>query len=241
VFQPGRISDRERLIVALDVPTVDEARRAVGMLGDAVCFYKVGMQLQFAEGGLSYVDELVNAGKKVFLDSKLFDIEETVARAVENIARKGVTFLTVHGNGKVIRAAAKARAASPLRLLSVTVLTNLDAADIAEMGFENIDVRSLALHRARKAIEAGADGVITSGQEAAAIREIAEGRVTIVTPGIRPDGSAADDQKRTATPREAILHGADYLVVGRPILRDPDPRAAAERFQSEIAAARKGL
>lgn len=233
-----RVEDRDRLIVALDVPTPGEARATIDRLGDAVSFYKIGMQLQF-NGGLDLARDLVAEGRRVFLDSKLFDIDETVARAVENIARMGVHFLTIHGNGRTIRAAARARGDAALKLLSVTVLTSLDAADLEDLGFEGVDVPTLALHRARKALEAGADGVIASGQEAAAIRDLSKGGLLVVTPGIRPDGSSVDDQKRIVTPRDAILNGADYLVVGRPILKDPDPRAAARRIVADIASARQ--
>lgn len=229
------IPARDRLIVALDVPTVEEAQKAVDEIGDAVDFYKIGMQLQFA-GGLSLARELVQNGKKVFLDSKLLDIDQTVTSAVHSIAGMGVTFLTVHGNGKTIRAAMAGRGDSDLRILSVTVLTNLDAYDIQDFGFD-CNVEELVLSRAKKALEAGADGVIASGAEAKAIRKIAGHKLTIVTPGIRPDGADVDDQKRIVTPSEAISEGADYLVVGRPIMRSPNRREAAQEIVSQIDAA----
>lgn len=224
---------KDRLIVALDVPTTDQASAIVKNLGDAVSFYKIGMQLQFA-GGIAFVDQLISRNKKVFLDSKLFDIDETISRAVENVARMGVYFLTVHGNGKTIRAAVHGRGTTDLKILSVTVLTSLDAADMADLGYEGVNIEKLALFRAGKALEAGADGVITSGKEAAAIREMAGSKLTIVTPGVRPDGTPINDQKRVVTPREAIRNGADYVVVGRPVLQASDPRKMAEGILGEI-------
>jgi orotidine-5'-phosphate decarboxylase len=229
------IPDNERLIVPLDVSSPDEARELVETLGDEVVFYKIGMQLQFT-GGFALASELLATGKKVFLDSKLFDIDATIENAVRSVASMGVHFLTVHGNGKTIRAAIKGRGDSQLKVLSVTVLTSLDAHDIQDLGY-NCSVEQLAMFRAEKALEAGADGVITSGQEAAAIRKLAGDRLTIVTPGVRPDGTPVQDQKRIVTPREAILAGADYIVVGRPITGAADPREAARAIIAEIAVA----
>lgn len=231
-----RIADRDRLIVALDVPTVEDARGIVATLGPAVTFYKVGMQLQFAPGGIAYVRELIDSGKRVFFDAKLFDIGETVRLAVENIARMGVDFLTVHANAPTLRAAVEGRESSGLRLLGVTVLTSMGPEDIADLGFSGMDVRDLVLKRAGQVAEASVDGVIASGNEAEAIRAAQPG-LLIVTPGIRRAGDAIGDQKRPMSPAEAIRAGADHLVVGRPISKAADPRREAEAIQNEIAAA----
>lgn len=232
---PELINDRDRLIIALDVAAVEDARRLVGLLGDAVTFYKVGLQLQYAPGGIDYVRELIDAGKRVFFDAKLFDIGETVERAVENVARMGVDFLTIHANAPTLRAAAAGRGSSDLRLLAVTMLTSMGADDLADLGFAGASVEELVLKRARQTRDAGVDGVIASGAEAAAIRAL--GRLTIVTPGIRRQSDAPGDQKRATSPREAILAGADHLVVGRPISKAGDPRREAEAIQEEIARA----
>jgi len=226
------IPTQERLIVALDVPSVEEAEAVVARLGSSVLFYKIGLQLQFA-GGLPLADKLIARGKKVFLDSKILDIDQTVIGAVANVANMGVSFLTVHGNGATIRAAVEGRKHHDLKLLSVTVLTSLDAFDMQDLGL-SCTVPELVMHRARKALEAGCDGVIASGQEAQAIREMAGNSLLIVTPGIRSEGISKDDQKRTSTPLEAIAAGADYLVVGRQILTSPNPGAEAERILREI-------
>jgi orotidine-5'-phosphate decarboxylase len=228
-----KIEARERLIVPLDVPSVEEARKIVSQLGDAVLFYKIGLELQMA-AGLSFVRELIDGGKKVFLDYKYNDIEETIHRAVANVASIGVSFITVHGNGPTIQAAVKARGESGLKILSVTVLTSLDAYDLHDLGFRDCSVRDLVLYRARKALEAGCDGVIASGQEAQDIRNIVGNGLLIVTPGIRPEASNKDDHKRSVSPTEAIKSGADYLVVGRPITRDPEPHKAAQRVLAEM-------
>ena len=207
----------ERLIVALDVPTIDEARAVVQTLGDTVQFYKIGLQLQMA-GGLLLAKKFTAAGKKVFLDSKIFDIDETVTGAVERVANMGVNSLTVHGNGPTIRAAMKGRGDSNLKILSVTVLTSLDAHDIRDLGYP-CSVEELVMRRAQSALDAGCDGVIASGKEARQIRDIAGEHLLIVTPGIRSEGVSADDQKRPATPAGAVSAGADYIVVGRQILK----------------------
>jgi len=222
----------ERLIVALDVQTVEAARAVVEKLGASILFYKIGLQLQFA-GGLPLASELVAAGKKVFLDSKILDIDQTVTGAVANVANMGVSFLTVHGNGSTIRAAVEGRKHHSLKLLAVTVLTSLDAFDMQDLGL-SCSVQELVMHRAKKALEAGCDGVIASGQEAHDIRRMAGDRLLIVTPGIRSEGVPHDDQKRTATPKQAMAAGADYLVVGREILRAPNPGTAAERIMRQI-------
>jgi orotidine-5'-phosphate decarboxylase len=234
---------RERLIFALDVPGVEEARRLVEALGDSVRFYKVGLELAMSGGYFELVDWLVARGSRVFADVKLFDIPETVARAVERLAGRGITFATVHGNQRMMAAAAGAKG-DELKVLAVTVLTSLDQGDLDDLGFQT-DVRSLVISRARRALEAGCDGVVTSGLEAAAIRAELGERLLVVMPGIRPvwndveppasgGGLRQDDQKRTVDIEEAFARGADYLVVGRPIRDAPDPRAAAEAIQGRI-------
>jgi len=222
----------DRLIVALDVPTVADARNLIGVLGGAVGFYKIGLQLIFA-GGVELARDLVAMGKNVFLDAKLLDIDNQVANAVESIARVGVTFLTVHGNTPTVRAAVAARGESPLRIFAVTALTSMDQRDLADIG-SGMTIDSYVMHRAQQALEAGADGVIASGREARAIRERLGDRLLIVTPGIRSEGVAHDDQKRVATPIEAIRDGADHLVVGREILRAPNPVEKVAAIMREI-------
>lgn len=225
----------DRLIVALDVPNADQARKMVELLDGAVSFFKIGLQLQFG-GGLAFAQDLVAEGKKVFLDAKVHDIEETVRLAVTNIAAMGVHFLTVHGSGETIRAATAARGASDLKIFSVTVLTNLDEDDLRDLGYD-VPVNTLVQHRARQAMEAGADGVIASGLEAEDIRQLAGERLLIITPGIRSKGIPHNDQRRVVTPGEAIAAGADYLVVGREILTAANPRDAALRILDQMAAA----
>ena len=238
IGRPERIE--ERLIVALDVPTVAEARQVVEMLDGVVGFFKIGLQLQFAHGGLAYAEELVADGKRVFLDSKFHDIAETVRRAVESVVAMGVHFLTVHGSTETIRAAAEARADSGLKIFSVTVLTNLDTDDLREMGY-TVPVADLVRYRAEQAMAAGVDGVIASGQEAGNIREMAGDRLLIVTPGIRSQGEPRHDQRRVVTPTVAVEAGADYLVVGRPILKPERglPKDAAIRILEEMDKARR--
>lgn len=231
------IPTEDRLIVALDVPTAEEARDIVARLGSAVHFYKIGLQLQYAVGGgMTLAKALLDQGKKVFLDSKLQDIDQTVVGAITNIARAGVSFLTIHGNEPTFRAAITGRGQSNLKILSVTVLTSLDADDMKDMGLDR-PVEDLVLHRARKALEWGCDGIVASGLEARQIKAMAGDRLLIVTPGIRSSGVARDDQKRVTTPRDAILAGADHLVVGRQILRAANPGAEAERVFQEIDSA----
>jgi len=222
----------DRLIVALDVPTVENAERLVEMLGDSVNFYKVGLQLQFA-GGLSFAEDLVGRGKKVFLDSKLLDIDQTITGAVANIAKMGVSFLTVHGNGPTIKAAIEGRGNNPLKIFSVTALTSLDALDLADLGLK-MSIEDYVLQRVDGALKAGADGVIASGLEAKKIRERVGDQLLIVTPGIRSEGVSHDDQKRVSTPIQAISAGADYLVMGREILRAQRPGAKAEEIFRQI-------
>lgn len=222
----------DRLIVALDVPTVDEARELVGRIGGAASFYKIGLQLQYA-GGIALASELKRAGKKIFLDSKLFDIDQTVTGATANIAKLGFDFLTVHGYSPTLRAAVTGRGDSSLKLLAVTVLTSMGQADMDELG-TRFSVEEMVLRRAQAAIDTGCDGVIASGNEARQIRAMAGDRLLIVTPGIRSEGVATDDQQRPATPRGAIAAGADYLVVGRQILRSENPGKEAESIIRQI-------
>ena len=227
---------RNNLIVGLDVPDVAAAARMVETLGDTVDFYKVGYQLAFA-GGLDFARELVGAGKRVFLDMKLLDIDNTVARGVENVARMGVHMLTVHAYPKALAAAAEAAKGSDLRLLGVTVLTSMDDHDLSDAGYHD-SVVTLVLKRARLAHEAGMGGIVCLAIEADAAREIVGPDMAVVTPGIRPAGSAGSDQKRVVTPAEAISAGASHLVVGRPITAASDPKAAAEAILDEIAGAK---
>ena len=226
---------QDRLIVALDLPAVDEARALAAKLGGAVGFYKIGLQLIYA-GGIALARELAGQGKKIFLDAKLLDIDQTVTSATESIARLGLDFLTVHALAPTLRAAAKGRGTSKLKLLGVTVLTSQGPEDMAELG-TRFSVEEMVLRRAQATIGAGCDGVIASGLEARAIRAMAGEKLLIVTPGIRSAGSSHDDQKRAATPRDAIAAGSDYLVVGREILRAENPGLAAENILREIDAA----
>lgn len=227
---------KDKLIVALDVPSYDEARDLVIRLGDTVSFYKVGLELLFA-GGLSLAQELKNEGKRVFLDLKFLDIGNTVERAVANAANIGVDFLTVHGtDSKTLKAAVTGRGSSPLKLFAVTVLTSLDQADLAEQGI-SLTPAELVVKRARLAEANGFDGVIASGQEAAAVRAATGPEFLITTPGIRLPGGEAGDQKRVTTPEGALRHGANHLVVGRPITAAADPVAAAKTFLERIASA----
>jgi orotidine-5'-phosphate decarboxylase len=222
------------LIVALDVPSVATAEAVVTRLGNAVTFYKIGYQLAFA-GGLSLARSLIASGKQLFLDMKLHDIGNTVARGVESVAGLGVTFLTIHAYPQTMRAAAQARAGSALRLLAVTVLTSYDDTDLSDAGYD-VGVKDLAAKRARQAHEIGIDGLVCSPAEASALRLLV-GDMTLVTPGIRPAGAARGDQKRVMAPGQAIRAGAHYLVVGRPIVEAADPGAVVESIVAEIAAA----
>jgi len=223
---------RERLIVALDAPSVKAAGAMAARLGDSVWFYKIGYQLAFA-GGLSLAAELIAAGKQVFLDLKLHDIGNTVTKGVESIARLGATFVTVHAYPQTMKAAVEGKRGSTLRILAVTVLTSYDDADLAAAGYE-MNVNELAAARAAQARDIGVDGLVCSAEEAATLRSIAGARMVLVTPGIRPAGSAAGDQKRIMTPARAIEAGADFLVVGRPVLEAGDPKAAADAIVAEI-------
>ena len=224
---------RDRLIVALDVESVEAARALISKLGDSVSFYKIGLELAYA-GGLGLASELKQAGKRVFLDLKLHDIGATVERATRQIARLGVDFLTIHGFTQTMRAARAG--AGGLRLLAVAVMTSYDDADLREAGYA-LGVAELAALRARQARELGVDGLILSPLELARIRALVGPKMLLVTPGVRPAGAEANDQKRVMTPGQAILAGADHLVIGRPITRAADPRAAAEDIVAEIAGA----
>ena len=228
---------RERLIVALDVPSVKSAEAMVARLGESVWFYKIGYQLAFA-GGLPFAAGLIAAGKQVFLDLKLHDIGNTVAKGVESVAQLGATFLTVHAYPQTMKAAVEGKQGSTLRILAVTVLTSYDDADLAAAGYE-MNVRELAAARAAQARDTGVDGLVCSAEEAAALRDIAGPGMVLVTPGIRPAGSAHGDQKRIMSPASAIASGADYLVVGRPIIEARDPKATADAIVAEIEQATK--
>jgi orotidine-5'-phosphate decarboxylase len=223
---------RERLIVALDLSSVEAAEALVARLGDAVSFYKIGYQLAYA-GGLAYAQRLAGAGKQVFLDLKLHDIGNTVAQGVKSVARLGATFLTVHAYPQTMQAAVEAREGG-LRILAVTVLTSYDDSDLKAAGYD-ASVKALVAGRAEQARVLGVDGLVCSPEEAANARTIVGAGMTLVTPGIRPAGAQVGDQKRIMTPAAAIAAGADYLVVGRPIVAAPDPRAAAEAIVVEIA------
>jgi orotidine-5'-phosphate decarboxylase len=226
------IAPRERLIVALDLSSVDAAEAMVGRLGDAVSFYKVGYQLAYA-GGLAYAQKLAEAGKRVFLDLKLHDIGNSVAEGVKSVAGLGATFLTVHAYPQTMRAAVQARTGS-LRILAVSVLTSYDDSDLKAAGYD-VSVKTLVAARASLARALGVDGLVCSPEEAANVRSVVGADMALVTPGIRPAGTTAGDQKRIMTPSAAIAAGADYLVVGRPIIAAPDPRVAAEAIIAEVA------
>lgn len=229
---------RERLIVALDVETVKEAEKIVEELGSLVTIYKIGMQLQF-NGGIPYAQKLIKRNKKVFLDSKLFDIGNTIERTVERISDMGVTFLTVHGDKQVIEAAAKAKR-NQLQVLAVTFLTNHNESDLRDMHI-NLSLNDFVEFRAKVALSAGADGVIASGQEASLIRRVVGQKLKILTPGVRPIGVSANDQFRVVTPHDAITAGADYLIVGRPILSAENKRSVVQGIFEEVKLAASEL
>ena len=231
---PKPIPSRERLIFAMDVADASEARQVVEQLGDSVQFYKIGLELFMAGGYFELLDWMVAREKKLFVDLKFFDIPATVAAAVKRLNGRGVTFTTVHGNQAIMEAAAAAK--GDVKVLAVTALTSLDRGDLTDLGFQ-CDVQQLVLSRAKRALETGVDGVVSSGMEAALLRAHLDHKLLVVTPGIRPvDNRPEDDQKRVLTPTAAFQAGADYIVVGRPIRDAADPRAAAERIQAEIAA-----
>jgi orotidine-5'-phosphate decarboxylase len=228
---------RSKLIVALDFDTIEEAQALVDTLGDEVEFYKVGLRLQL-NGGDRFAKELKTKNKRVLLDYKYHDIGNTIENAVRRAAEFGIDFLTVHGVSGILKSAVKGRGDSNLKLFCVTVLTYMDAQDLEEMGYpSNTVVENIVVHRAKKALEAGIDGVIAAGTEAAAIKSIAGERLTVVSPGIRPDGSPMDDQKRVLTPRKAIEDGADYLIIGRPILAAKSPKDVAHTIIEGMAEA----
>ncbi len=225
---------RERLIFALDVPSVDAGKKWVETLGDSVVFYKLGLQIFMAGGYYEFIQWLAERGKKVFADLKFFDVPETVKLAVEQLRNRKVTFATVHGNDSILRAAVEAK--QELKILAVTVLTSLDDADLKDLGFQ-CHVEDLVLSRARRALAIGCDGVISSGLEAERIRSELGDKLLIVSPGIRPvQNRLVDDQKRVVDIEQAFLSGADHIVVGRPIRNAPNPKEKAEEFQRRIAA-----
>ena len=223
---------RERLIVALDLPTVAAAEAMVARLGDAVSFYKIGYQLAFA-GGLPFAASLIKAGKQVFVDLKLHDIGNTVTKGVESVAQIGTTFLTVHAYPQTMKAAIEGKRGSKLKILAVTVLTSYDDADLFGAGYK-LGVGALVAQRAAQARDLGVDGLVCSAEEAANLRKVVSPGMALVTPGIRPAGADAGDQKRIMTPAKAILAGADYLVVGRPVVEAADPKSAAAAIVAEI-------
>ncbi len=228
------IAPEDRLILALDLPGADEAKRLVERLGDSVTFYKLGLELFMAGGYFGLVDWLAARGKKVFVDLKFFDVPQTVGSAVRRLRDRPVEFATVHGNQSILQAAVDNR--GDMRILAVTVLTSLDQTDVEDLGF-SVDVGQLVLSRARRALEIGCDGVVSSGLEAPALRDALGPRLLVVVPGIRPViNKPADDQKRTVDVEEAFLNGADHIVIGRPIHAAPDPGAAADAVQDRIRA-----
>ncbi|MBP2235913.1 orotidine-5'-phosphate decarboxylase [Sinorhizobium kostiense] len=226
---------RERLIVGLDLPTVAEAEKTVSTLGDEVIFYKIGYQLVFA-GGLEFARDLAASGKKVFLDMKLLDIDNTVARGVENIVKMGMSMLTLHAYPKAMRAAVEAAKGSDLCLLGVTVLTSMDEQDVIDAGYL-YDPPTLVLRRAEQARATGMGGIVCSAEEARAVRGIIGRDMAVVTPGIRPAGAEKGDQKRVMTPADAIRAGSSHLVVGRPIVKAEDPLAASRSILAEMEGA----
>ena len=228
--------DHNPIIVALDVETADQARTLVADIGEAVEIYKVGMEL-YASAGISFVSELISQGKHVFLDLKFYDIHETVRRAVAQVARQGVRFLTIHASKQVMRAAAEGRGASGLKLLAVTVLTSVDQTDLEADGISKPLAEVVDL-RVRNAVECGIDGLVCSPLEVARVRAIAGPDAVLVTPGVRSAGSATGDQKRVATPAEAIANGSNYLVIGRQVTRAKEPAEEVGRILAEIRAAK---
>src|SRR6476646_5648041 len=234
-MQPAKIAPRDRLIAALDLPSVASAEAMIDRLGDSVTFYKIGYQLGYADG-LTLAKQLAGSGKKVFVDLKLHDIGNTVARGVESVAGLGATFVTVHAYPQTMKAAVEASAGSGLKILAVTVLTSYDDGDLHAAGYR-LNVSDLVEARAQQAQVLGVDGIVCSAEEAAHLHKIVGHQMHLVTPGIRPAGAATGDQKRIMTPGRAIAAGADYLVVGRPIVEATDPKAAAESIQAEIAQA----
>lgn len=225
---------RERLIMALDVPGIPEAQALVEELGDAVVFYKVGMELFMSGDYFAFIEWLKARNKKVFVDLKFFDIPATVGRAIKALSGKGVDLATIHGNDSIMEAAVQAK--GDLKVLAVTALTSLDRGDLDDLGFQ-CDVKQLVLSRAKRAMQIGCDGIVSSGLEVSMIREELGQKLLVITPGIRPvDNREDDDQKRAVSVEQAIQNGADYLVVGRPIRDAADRKAMAEKIQGQIAA-----
>jgi len=230
---PKDIANKDRLIFALDVPDTDQARALVEELGDSVSFYKLGLELCMSGGYFELLDWMVQQNKKIFVDLKFFDVPATVAAAVRNLRNRGITYATIHGNQSIMEAAAEAK--GDVKILAVTALTSLDRGDLDDLGFA-CDVGELVLSRARRALEAGCDGVIASGLELEAMRAAVDERLLVITPGIRPvENRPSDDQKRVVTVEEAFRKGADHIVVGRPIKNADDPKAAAAAIQATIA------
>lgn len=228
------IPARERLIMALDVPSIDEAKALVEELGDSVIFYKVGMELFMSGDYFGFIEWLKARDKKVFVDLKFFDIPATVGRAIKALSSKGVDLATIHGNDSIMEAAVAAK--GDLKVLAVTALTSLDRGDLDDLGFQ-CDVQALVLSRAKRALQIGCDGIVSSGLEVSMIREQLGDKLLVITPGIRPvDNREDDDQKRAVTVESALQNGADYLVVGRPIRDAADRKAMAETIQTQIAA-----
>lgn len=225
------IPPEERLILALDVPSVEDARRMVETLGDAVRFYKLGLELFMAGGYFEFLSWLEDRGKRTFVDLKFFDVPNTVASAVRQLSKRRPDFATVHGNDEILRAACREK--GDIKILAVTVLTSLDDGDLRALGFQ-ANAADVVLSRAKRAFEIGCDGVISSGLEAERLRDALGEHFLIVVPGIRPVANRADDQKRTVDVEEAFQKGADYIVVGRPISAAPDPKAAAQGIQDRI-------
>jgi len=232
-----KIEPRDRLIVALDLPSVGEAEKLALQLGDAVSFYKIGYQLGYA-GGLDFAEDLVASGKKVFLDFKLHDIGNTVGKGVESIVKLGATFLTVHAYPQTMKAALEARRGSQLKVLAVTILTSYNDADVKEAGYVGT-VAEQVKHKSAQARTLGIDGIVCSPEESTVVRSVVGPDILLVTPGIRPAGAAVGDQKRIMTPSAAISAGSDYLVVGRPITESNEPKEAADAIIAEIAATAK--
>jgi orotidine-5'-phosphate decarboxylase len=225
---------RERLIMALDVPSIDEAKLLVEELGDAVIFYKVGIELFMSGDYFAFIEWLKARNKKVFVDLKFFDIPATVGRAIKALSQKGVDLATIHGNDAIMEAAAQAK--GDLKVLAVTALTSLDRGDLDDLGFQ-CDVKQLVASRAKRALQIGCDGIVSSGLEVSMIREQLGQKLLVITPGIRPvDNREDDDQKRAVSVEQALQNGADYLVVGRPIRDAVDRKAMAEKIQAQIAA-----
>ncbi len=231
----SQLSARDRLIVPLDVPSLDDAQAIVTRLGDSVSFYKIGYQLGYA-GGFDLARQLIGEGKDVFMDLKLLDIDNTIEKGVVSISSLGAKFLTIHAYPKAMAAAVKGRGDSCLNLLGVTVLTSMDDGDLADAGYAD-NAQDLVAKRAAQARQVGMDGIVCSAQEATAMRKVVGLDMSIVTPGIRPEGSDIGDQKRVMTPSRAIAAGADYLVVGRPILSADNPADMANRITADIEAA----